>query len=101
MFLINLNDVFNIMSLNLLIQLMQMQTTNTIQNLNIISRYLGNPDDSYDLLQSIEMITNSPSRTLSLTSSNQTNQGRYIILDFHSFDTYRITMDKLKHRGMT
>ncbi|CAF3986296.1 unnamed protein product, partial [Rotaria sp. Silwood1] len=39
-------------------QLIQMQTTNTIQNLNIISRYLENPDDSYDLLQNIDMITN-------------------------------------------
>ncbi|CAF1367964.1 unnamed protein product [Rotaria sp. Silwood1] len=68
-------------------QLIQMQTTNTIQNLNIISRYLENPDDSYDLLQNIDMITNFPSRSLlSSTSSNQTNQGRYIVLDFHSFD---------------
>ena len=40
-------------------QLLQMQTTNKIQNLNIISRYLGNPDDSYDLLQNIEIMTSS------------------------------------------
>jgi hypothetical protein len=89
-------------------RLMQMQTTNIIQNLNIISRYLGNPDDPYDLLQNIEIMTASPSRSTplrsspSLSSTNQQKlQGRYIVLDFHSFETYRIVMDKIKHRGMT
>jgi hypothetical protein len=82
-------------------QLMQMQTTSKIQNLNIISRYLENPDDSYDLLQNIEIMTSSPARTVASTSANQKVQGRYIVLDFHSFDTYRIIMDKIKHRGMT
>jgi hypothetical protein len=82
-------------------QLMKIQTSNIIQNLNIISRYLDNPDDSYDLLQNIELITNIPTRTLLTINSNQKNHGRYIILDFHSFDTYRIIMDKIKHRGMT
>jgi len=82
-------------------QLMKIQTSNIIQNLNIISRYLDNPDDSYDLLQNIELITNIPTRILLTINSNQKNHGRYIILDFHSFDTYRIIMDKIKHRGMT
>jgi hypothetical protein len=83
-------------------QLMKMQTLYTIQDLNIISRYLDNPDDSYDLLNIIElMTTNTPIRTLSTINSNQTSQGRYIVLDFYSFETYRIIMDKIKHRGMT
>jgi hypothetical protein len=83
-------------------QLMKIQALNTIQNLNIISRYLDNPDDSYDLLHNIEIMTNTPIRSLSSTnSSNQKISGRYIVLDFHSFDTYRIIMDKIKHRGMT
>ncbi|CAF2764448.1 unnamed protein product, partial [Rotaria sp. Silwood2] len=82
-------------------QLIEMTTNNTIQNLNIISRYLGNPDDSYDLLQNIEFMTNSQLRSSSSTSAGQKFQGRYIVLDFHSFNTYRIIMDKIKHRGMT
>jgi hypothetical protein len=83
-------------------QLMQIQTSNTIQNFNIISRYLDNPDDSYDLLQNIETMINTPIRSLSSTNPNQNiQQGCYIALDFRSFDTYRIIMDKIKHRGMT
>ena len=82
-------------------RLMQMQTTNIIQNLNIISRYLGSPDDPYDLLQNIEIMTASPLRSSPLSSTHQKVQGRYIVLDFHSFETYRIVMDKIKHRGMT
>jgi hypothetical protein len=81
-------------------QLIQMQTTNKIQNLNIISRYLDNPDDSYDLLQNIELMTNSPTHSSKLNPSQKVH-GRYIVLDFHSFDTYKIMMDKIKHRGMT
>jgi len=82
-------------------QLLQMQTTNKIQNLNIISRYLGNPDDSYDLLQNIELMTSSTLRSLSSINLNNKFQGRYIVLDFYLFDTYKIIMDKIKHRGMT
>ncbi|CAF3876963.1 unnamed protein product [Rotaria sordida] len=85
-------------------QLIGMQTKTTLQNLNIISRYLGNPDDSYDLLQNIEFMTNSLLRTTSsstTTNTNQTIQGRYVVLDFHSFDTYSRIMEKIKHRGMT
>jgi hypothetical protein len=86
---------------NRLKQLLKIQTSNTIQNLNIISRYLDYPEDSYDLLHNIEMITNTPTRTLTPTNVNQKAPGRYIILDFRSFDSYRIIMDKIKHRGMT
>ena len=68
-------------------QLMKMQTTNKLKNLNIVTRYLGQPDDPYDLLQNIEILKSSAAR--------------YIVLDFHSFETYRIVMDKIKHRGMT
>ncbi|CAF0932273.1 unnamed protein product [Adineta steineri] len=78
-----------------------MQTTNTLQNLNIISRYLGNPEDSYDLLQNVEIATQTVLRTSSFTSTSSILPGRYIVLDFHSFETYRIVMDKIKHRGMT
>ena len=79
-------------------QLIHIQTS----NLNIISRYLDNPDDSYELLQNIELITNTPTRSSSSsTNPNSKPHGRYIILDFYSFDTYRIIMDKIKHRGMT
>ncbi|CAF1086821.1 unnamed protein product [Adineta steineri] len=81
--------------------LIEMQTTNTLQNLNIISRYLGNPEDSYDLLQNVEIATQTVLRTSSFTSSSSILPGRYIVLDFHSFETYRIVMDKIKHRGMT
>ena len=76
-------------------QLIQLQTTNRLAYLNIVSRYLGHPDDSYDLLQNVEVMTHPP-RTSSVKVS-----GRYIVLDFHSFDTYRVVMDKIKHRGMT
>ncbi len=82
-------------------QLIQMKTTQALQNLNIISRYLGNPDDSYDLLQNVEHMTSIPIRTSPITSTNQRLFGRYIVLDFQSFDTYKIVMDKIKHRGMT
>ena len=82
-------------------QLMQMQTRNIIPNLNIISRYLGNPDDCYDLLQNIDIVTNRPLKNLNSTNSHQRLTGRYIVLDFHSFETYRIVMDRIKHRGMT
>ena len=48
------------------------------------------------------MITTIPVRPLSSTNSNQKlRSARYILLDFSSFDTYRIIMDKIKHRGMT
>jgi hypothetical protein len=82
-------------------QLMKMQTTNKIKNLNIITRYLGHPDDPYDLLQNIELSTNIPLRSTSSTTTYSRIQGRYIVLDFYLFDTYRIIMDKIKHRGMT
>ncbi|CAF4962021.1 unnamed protein product [Rotaria sp. Silwood1] len=82
-------------------QLIETTTKNTIQSLNIMGRYLGNPDDSYDLLQNIEFMTNSQINSLSSTNTSQKIQGRYIVLDFHSFDTYKIIMDKIKHRGMT
>lgn len=82
-------------------QLMEMQTANKIHNLNIISRYLGNPEDSYDLLQNIEHMTNTPPRYSPITSSYSRLPGRYVVLDFHSLETYRIVMDKIKHRGMT
>ncbi len=82
-------------------QMMKIQTSNTIQNLNIISRYLENPDDCYDLLYNIEIMTNPPIRISSSNNSNQKVEGRYIVLDFHSFDTYRVILDKIKHRGMT
>lgn len=82
-------------------QLMQMQTKNILPNLNIISRYLGNPEDCYELLQNIEMVTSTPSRYYQPSNSYLKVLGRYIVLDFHSFETYRIVMDKIKHRGMT
>jgi len=82
-------------------QLMQSQTSNTTQNLNIISRYLDDPDDSYDLLQNVEIMTNTPAPSLSSTNSHKKTEGRHIVLDFESFDTYRIVLDKIKHRGMT
>ncbi|CAF1049286.1 unnamed protein product [Rotaria sp. Silwood1] len=82
-------------------RLMHMQTSNTAENLNIISRYLDNPDDSYDLLQSIEIISYTEMHTLSSIHSNSKTQHRYIVLDFHDFDTYRIMLDKIKHRSMT
>jgi hypothetical protein len=78
-------------------QLMQMQPS----NLNLISRYLDNPDDAYDLLQNIEIMTNTPTRSSHSINPNPEPHGRYIVLDFNSFDTYRILMDKIKHRGMT
>ncbi|CAF0889980.1 unnamed protein product [Adineta steineri] len=83
-------------------QLMQVQVSNSTQYLNILSRFLDDPDDAYDLLQNIEIITNTPTRpVLSTDSNNKKTTGRYIVLDFYSFDTYRIIMDKIKHRGMT
>ncbi|CAF3474996.1 unnamed protein product [Rotaria socialis] len=82
-------------------QLMELQTKHKIHSINIISRYLGNPDDSYDLLQNIEMMTNEQMHSLSSATTAHKVQGRYIVLDFHSFDTYQIVMDKIKHRGMT
>jgi hypothetical protein len=83
-------------------RLMQMQTSNIIQNISIISRYLGNPDDPYDLLQNIEIMTASPLRSSSsIGYYHQKAEGRYIVLDFHSFETYKMIMDKIKHRGMT
>jgi len=82
-------------------QLMKMQTTNKIKNLNIITRYLGHPDDPYDLLQNIEILTSIPLRSASSTTAHSRIQGRYIVLDFYLFDTYKIIMDKIKHRGMT
>lgn len=87
-------------------QLMQMQTRHQIKNLNIITRYLGNADDPYDLLQNIEMMTNPLTQpTTPTTSSSSTSRltppGRFIVLDFYLFETYRIIMDKIKHRGMT
>ena len=82
-------------------RLMEMQTTNSIQDLNLISRYIGDPDDSYNLFENIEMIMNSPLHSSSATIQNQKFHGRYIVLDFQSTDTYRIVMDKIKHRGMT
>lgn len=82
-------------------QLMQLQTTNNIQNFDIISRYLDNPDDPYDLLQNIELITNPSGSNSLLTNMSGKFKGRYIVLDFRTFDTYKIIMDKIKHRGMT
>ena len=82
-------------------QLMQIQTSIGGPTFSIISRYLDNPEDSYDLLENIELVTNPPLRSLMSTSVNQIIPGRYIVLDLHSFDTYRILMDKIKHRGMT
>ena len=84
-------------------QLMNIQTSDKIQYFNIISRYIDNLDDLYDLLHNIELMTNPLIRSTSSSSnSNQKfNSGRYIILDFHSFNTYRIIMDKIKQRGMT
>jgi hypothetical protein len=82
-------------------QLMEMQTTNKIHNLNIISRYLGNPEDSYDLLQNIELMTNTPPRSSPTIGAYSRLPGRYVVLDFYSLETYRIVMDKIKHRGMT
>ncbi|CAF2599544.1 unnamed protein product [Rotaria sp. Silwood2] len=82
-------------------QLIQIQTSNVIPNLNIISRYLDNPDDSYDLLQSVEIVSHTEMHTLSSIHSNPKTQYRYIVLDFHTFDTYRIMLDKIKHRSMT
>jgi hypothetical protein len=82
-------------------QLMRMQTTSKLANLNIISRYLGDPDDSYDLLQNIELMTSSSFRMLASSITRDKVLGRFIVLDFHSFDTYRMVMDKIKHRGMT
>lgn len=82
--------------------LMQLQTTNKLQNVNIISRYLLNPDDSYDLLQNIEIMTNPQSRqgAQSLNTGSKVT-GRYIVLDFESIENYRRLLDKIKHRGMT
>ncbi|CAF1218392.1 unnamed protein product [Adineta ricciae] len=77
-------------------QLMHVQTLTSTQNLKIFSRFLDDPDDSCDLLQNIEMITNQPSM-----NSNRKSIGRYIVLDFQTFSTYRLVMDKIKHRGMT
>lgn len=82
-------------------QLLKLQTFNTIPNVNIISRYLDYPEDSYELLHNIEIITNTPTRTFISNNTNQKVFGRYIVLDFGSFNTYRIMMDKIKHRGMT
>lgn len=82
-------------------QLMRMQTSHQIKNLNIITRYLGNPDDPYDLLQNIEAMTNPIIRPVTATSSTSKFHGRFIVLDFYLFETYRIIMDKIKHRGMT
>ena len=45
-------------------QLMHMQTTNQIENLNLISRYLGNPEEAYELLQNIDSITSSTFHTI-------------------------------------
>ncbi|CAF1623889.1 unnamed protein product [Rotaria magnacalcarata] len=78
---------------NRLKQLIKMQTKNRIQNLNIICFYLGNPYNSNDLLEAIEITTSS--------SSSQQVHRRYIVLDFHEVDTYRIVMDKIKYHGMT
>jgi len=83
-------------------QLMHMQTTNQIENLNLISRYLGNPEEAYELLQNIDSITSSTFHTIKTSiGTDYRHYGRYIVLDFHSFETYRIVMDKIKHRGMT
>lgn len=82
-------------------QLLKIQTSNIVPNVNIISRYLDYPEDSYELLQNIELMTNTPTRTLISNNTNQKIFGRYIVLDFGSFNTYRIMMDKIKHRGMT
>ena len=92
-------------------QLMQMQTRHQIKHLHIITRYLGNADDPYDLLQNIEMMTNPITRPIPTTTSSSSSSsssssrsvphGRFIVLDFYLFETYRIIMDKIKHRGMT
>ena len=82
-------------------QLMQMQTMNIVENLIIISRYLYNSNDSYDLLQSIEIMTNSQMPSLSSKNANLKFQHRYIVLDFYEFNTYCIMLDKIKHCGMT
>ena len=92
------DDVYSAQRLK---QLMQIQTSGAGPSFNIISRYLDNPEDSYDLLENIEIVTNPPLRSLVAASNNQLVPGRYIVLDLHSFDTYRILMDKIKHRGMT
>ncbi|CAF3643389.1 unnamed protein product [Rotaria socialis] len=81
--------------------LMQIQTLAMVHHINIISRYLDSPDDSYELLQSIEAITNTEMSTSTSMHSNSRSQHRYIVLDFQKFDTYRAMMNKIKHRGMT
>ena len=82
-------------------QLLKLQTSNTMQNFNVISRFLDYPEDSYELLHNIELMTNTPTRTFISNNIHQKISGRYIVLDFRSFNTYRIMMDKIKHRGMT
>jgi hypothetical protein len=82
-------------------QLMQIQTSTIGADFNIISRYLDNPDDPYDLLENIELVTNIPVRSFVSTNASPACTGRYIVLDLHSFNTYRTMMDKIKHRGMT
>ena len=72
-------------------RLMEMQTTNEIRQLNIISRHIGNIEDSYNLLQNIDIATSPPiSSSSSTKSSGQKRSGRYIVLDFESIDTYRM-----------
>ncbi|UJR27160.1 hypothetical protein I4U23_008458 [Adineta vaga] len=82
-------------------QLMQIQTFSSTQNFKIYSRFLDDPDDSYDLLQNVEYITDRSRRVLPSMNSNRRTSGRYIVLDFQTFSTYHIVMDKIKHRGMT
>ena len=82
-------------------RLMEMQTTNSVQDLNLICYYMGDPHDSYDLFENIEITINSPLHSSSETSQNKKFRGHYVVLDFQSIDTYRIVMDKIKHRGMT
>ncbi|CAF0824550.1 unnamed protein product [Didymodactylos carnosus] len=94
----NLKEIYYIFdgieSCQRLKELMYIQTqkqSSVLNQLHINSRYLPNANDSYDLLHSIEL-SNTQSRIA---------LGRYVVLDFNDFSTYRTMMDKIKHRGMT
>lgn len=80
-------------------ELIRLQTSIGGLNLNLISRFLSNAEDSHDLLENIELTTNSFQRHY--ISNLSIRHERYIVLDFHSIETYQILMNSIKQRGMT